>query len=319
MTDVLHLPARLDAPIACDMTTAVDTPDERLAEYGRVFDRALVRRERGEHTVALTFRASPETQATVERLARREAACCPFADYSVQTTDDEVVLTITGDRDGVDEMLDAFYALPDLQLGLAGADDRRAGMFVDAMGLGDLDVVEAGVVERDREVEAGHGAGDAADVLLHVLARGGVHVGVGDHVRDGEVPARLQDPRGLADHAALVGGEVDHAVGDHDVDRVVLERDLLDVAFEPMDVLDTGLRLVGACEGEHLVGHIEAVRGAARGGAAGGGEGELLGGDVEGVRGAVLGDGAGGEQDVDAAAVAEVEHAHAGLEVGHRR
>src|SRR5262245_28199771 len=121
MTDVLHLPPKPDAPIACDMTGAVDTPEQRLAEYRRLFDAALVRRERGEHAVALTFRASPSTQATVESLARREAACCPFADYRLQTTDDEIVFTITGDREGVDEMLDAFYALPDFNATPAAA------------------------------------------------------------------------------------------------------------------------------------------------------------------------------------------------------
>ena len=52
----------------------------------------------------------------------------------------------------------------------------------------------------------------------HVGARGLVHVRVGDHVGDGEAPAGPQDARGLARARALVGGEVDHAVGDDDVD-----------------------------------------------------------------------------------------------------
>ena len=72
------------------------------------------------------------------------------------------------------------------------------------------------------------------------------------------------------------------------------ERDGLDLALEPVDVLDAGLGLVGAGEVEHLVGHVEAVGGAGRA------------------------DAAGGEQDVDAAAGAEVEHDVAGLEVDHR-
>ena len=33
MTNVLHLEAQPEAPIACDMSTARDTPEERLAEY----------------------------------------------------------------------------------------------------------------------------------------------------------------------------------------------------------------------------------------------------------------------------------------------
>ena len=51
-----------------------------------------------------------------------------------------------------------------------------------------------------------------------------------------------------------------------------------DLAFEEFDVFDAGLALVFAGEGEHLVGHVEAV------GFAGGA------------------DAAGGEEDVDAAA-----------------
>jgi hypothetical protein len=133
-------------------------------------------------------------------------------------------------------------------------------------------------VERDRELEACQGAGDAADVLLHVTARGGVHVRVGDHVRDGEAAARLEDAGGFADHAALVRREVDDAVGDHDVDARVRERDVFDVALEPVHVLDPGLGLVRAGELEHLVGHVQAVRRA-------GGT-----------------DAAGGQQDVDTAA-----------------
>jgi hypothetical protein len=116
MTTVLDLPARPGAPIACDMSTAPDTPDERLAEYGRLFEHALVRRERGERTVVFAFRATPETRAAIESLARREAACCPFVDYRVEATEDEVIFTITDprpERAEVDVILDAFHALPE--------------------------------------------------------------------------------------------------------------------------------------------------------------------------------------------------------------
>jgi hypothetical protein len=115
MSNVLHLPPRPDVPIACDMSTAVDTPDERLAEYGRLFATALVRRERRDHAVAFVFRARPGTREHVEDLARREAACCPFMGYRVETVDDEVSFTFTNPagRAEIDAMLDAVYALPD--------------------------------------------------------------------------------------------------------------------------------------------------------------------------------------------------------------
>ena len=118
MTDVLHIPAQLDAPIACDLSTAEDTADERLADYQRQFDRALLRRERRQDSVVFTFRADGGTREALHDLARREAACCPFLDYRVEAIGDEVIWTtsnrLTGsERASVDAFLDALYALPD--------------------------------------------------------------------------------------------------------------------------------------------------------------------------------------------------------------
>src|SRR3954447_4620588 len=118
MSDVLHIPARSEAPIACDMSTAVDTPEQRIDDYARLFASALVRRERHDGTVGFAFRSDPQTRATVEDLVRREAACCPFADYRVETVGDEILWTITNPvtgehRASVEVMLDAFHELPD--------------------------------------------------------------------------------------------------------------------------------------------------------------------------------------------------------------
>jgi hypothetical protein len=113
MSVLLHIPARLDAPVACDMSTAADTLDERVREYRRLFERALVERERLADSVVLTFRADPDVQARVEDLVRREAACCPFVDYRVETVGDTVVWTTTNTnrRAGVNAILDAFHDL----------------------------------------------------------------------------------------------------------------------------------------------------------------------------------------------------------------
>jgi hypothetical protein len=118
MTNALHLQARPDAPIACDMSTAEDTPDERLLEYRRLFEHALLGRERRADAVVLRFRSDRATREAVEDLARREAACCPFLDYRVETAGDELIWTITGDaRAGAQATLDAFHALPDHEEG----------------------------------------------------------------------------------------------------------------------------------------------------------------------------------------------------------
>ena len=118
MSDLLHIPARLDAPVACDMRTAVDTPDERVREYARLFESALVDRERRSDSVVLAFRSDRHVRAWVEEMVRREAACCPFVDYRVETVGDQVIWTTTntveGDqRAGVDVILDAFHKLPE--------------------------------------------------------------------------------------------------------------------------------------------------------------------------------------------------------------
>jgi hypothetical protein len=118
MSNVLHLPARPDTAIACDMSTAPDTPDQRFAEYRELFQQALLRRERRPDGVVFAFRVAPGTRDQVDDLARREHACCPFLEYRVETAGDEVIWTVanpvTGEaRANVDAILDAFHALPD--------------------------------------------------------------------------------------------------------------------------------------------------------------------------------------------------------------
>ena len=53
----------------------------------------------------LAFRGDPGVRERVDSLARREAACCPFADYRVETAGGEVIWTITSHAV---ELLDAF-------------------------------------------------------------------------------------------------------------------------------------------------------------------------------------------------------------------
>lgn len=142
MTTVLHIPAQLDVPIVCDMSAVSDTPDERLAEWARLFERSLLLRERRAGALMFAFSAQPGTRETVEELARREAACCPFLDYRVETIGDEVIWTVTnpiaGDqRASVDTMLDAIHDLPDH----AGSDmDGLLGRLAER----DVHIVEAG-------------------------------------------------------------------------------------------------------------------------------------------------------------------------------
>ena len=84
-------------PIVCDMSSAPDTPDERLAEYDRLFATALTHRRRSSTGVVFTFRAGSGVLEWVEDLSEREAACCPFMAYEVESDGAIVVWTITSD------------------------------------------------------------------------------------------------------------------------------------------------------------------------------------------------------------------------------
>src|SRR5215216_4505407 len=178
-------------------------------------------------------RGREEREAVVVALPRADGLVAGFQDHGCEAGaagnvgGGQACLAAADDGE-----IDVFHV--GVLVGFAGADDGRAGVLVDAVGLGDLDVVEAGVVEGGRELEAREGGGDAAGPLLHVAACGRVHVGVGDHVADGEAPAGAQYPRGLADYLVLVGGEIDRAVGD--------------------------VGGVAAGQFEHLVGHVEPDR-----------------------------------------------------------
>jgi hypothetical protein len=95
------------------MRGAADTPDERLRAYETLFERALVRRERRVGSVVFHLRDDPGVRETVDELARREALCCPFLGYRVESAPDAVIWTITGDdRASADAILDAFPDLP---------------------------------------------------------------------------------------------------------------------------------------------------------------------------------------------------------------
>jgi hypothetical protein len=95
MIELLHIAATPGAPIACDMSTASDTPAERRAAYDRLFAHALISREDREGGVVFRLRAGDDTRAALEDLTRREAQCCPFADYRLQAAGGELVWTIT--------------------------------------------------------------------------------------------------------------------------------------------------------------------------------------------------------------------------------
>ncbi|GIH22591.1 hypothetical protein Aph01nite_09010 [Acrocarpospora phusangensis] len=101
-------------PIVCDMTTAPDTPQERLDEYGHLFGRHLVSRERTPQGIRFRLRAEPGVEDQVRDLAAREKACCAFFAFDVTTEGDQVIWDCAvSDNDAARALLEEYYLLPD--------------------------------------------------------------------------------------------------------------------------------------------------------------------------------------------------------------
>jgi hypothetical protein len=117
-------------PIACDMTDAPDTAEERMAEYGRLFAQALTGREWTDEGVRLRFRADDGIEAWIRDLSVREKACCPFFDFAISTTNGEVRWDISVVANVADEqlartLLDEYFSAPDtVGAGVAGMQAR---------------------------------------------------------------------------------------------------------------------------------------------------------------------------------------------------
>lgn len=100
------------------MTTAHDTPQERMTEYGRLFDHALAGRERTSAGLTFRFNAKPGVEEWVRDLSRRQKACCAFFDFTISVGDAQVAWLIATDGDSVAEaILDEMYGLPDMVAG----------------------------------------------------------------------------------------------------------------------------------------------------------------------------------------------------------
>jgi hypothetical protein len=127
-TNSFTIPAIPGAAIACDLTGAPDTPEERFAEYGRLFAHGLIARDRAGSAVVFTFGAKPGVGDWIADLVRREAACCPFLAHEVEDRGSEIVWTISTEAGPAAEAyLDELLALPErLDEGFTGLLNRLA-------------------------------------------------------------------------------------------------------------------------------------------------------------------------------------------------
>jgi hypothetical protein len=110
MSTLFEFQPEANTPIACDFTDASDTPRERFAEYGRLFNAWMVGRERTSDGVVLTFEPGDGVDAWVADLAAREAACCPFMSYDV-SADEKAIRWITWGTEAMQPILDEYYEM----------------------------------------------------------------------------------------------------------------------------------------------------------------------------------------------------------------
>ena len=108
----MELPAP-DTPVVCDLSTARDTPEQRLDEYHRLFASAFVGKERvGDDEIRFRLRADDGVVDWVRDLAAREKACCAFFAFEIAEAGDEIVWDVAViDNDAARAVLDEFYAL----------------------------------------------------------------------------------------------------------------------------------------------------------------------------------------------------------------
>lgn len=113
MTQLIHIEPQPNAPIVCDFANAPDTPEERLDEYSRLFQAALIDRGRTADGMILTFANHDGVADWVTDLVKREALCCSFLRFEV-IADDSAVRWVTSGTPEMQPMLDELYELSDV-------------------------------------------------------------------------------------------------------------------------------------------------------------------------------------------------------------
>jgi|GEM_PF-4342168 len=108
MPDPKTIPA-----VVCDMTTAPDSAEQRVADYARLFEAAFVSRERTEVGFRWRLRADPGIRNWAQKLAARENICCAFMSNTITVEGEHVLWDATTiDDPAARAVLDKFYDLP---------------------------------------------------------------------------------------------------------------------------------------------------------------------------------------------------------------
>ena len=107
---------------------------------------------------------------------------------------------------------------------------------------GDSAAGEPGSQQQVTVLRLGEGAAKAADPLLGFGELAGIDALVRRDVADAQAAAGPQHPENFSKDAWLVGGQVDDTIGDHHIDTLIRQRDVLDMAVQEAGIGDPGLR-----------------------------------------------------------------------------
>lgn len=103
-----------DVPVVCDLRGAVDTPEERIEAYRRLFTDAFVGRDRTVAGIRFRFRAGEGVEVLVQELAALEERCCAFFTFTITLAGGEVLWDASVvDDDTARAVLDEWFDLPE--------------------------------------------------------------------------------------------------------------------------------------------------------------------------------------------------------------
>lgn len=89
-----------DVPVACSLEP-VDL-DNRVRRWLALAERALIEKQKVANGVRLQYRSLAGIERELTALAAAEQECCAFADWTVTTADDDVVLDVTAEGLGIE-------------------------------------------------------------------------------------------------------------------------------------------------------------------------------------------------------------------------
>src|SRR5579875_2029250 len=94
---------------------------------------------------------------------------------------------------------------------------------------------------------------------LHAPANFWRHITTHDYIRYRETAPGLEHTKSFLNDPVLIGRQINHAIGNHYIDRVVGQGDTLYFAFEEFNIFNTSLALIFTRQSEHFIGHVEAI------------------------------------------------------------